>query len=78
MGGSTPEVQGDNRIMNTHEISKNMLERSRMILEEVEYLHQKGIWNLVVCRSQQAVELALKAVLGPVFRCLAFTMCVQS
>jgi HEPN domain-containing protein len=39
------------------------LERARVILEEARSLQAKGVWNLVVRRAQEVVELALKGAL---------------
>jgi len=43
--------------------AEQMISRALIIVEEAEYLDEKGAWNLVVRRSQEAVELALKAAL---------------
>jgi len=40
-----------------------MISRALIIVEEAEYLQGKQAWNMVVRRSQEAVELALKAAL---------------
>jgi HEPN domain-containing protein len=40
-----------------------MIERSSVVLGEAEYLKDKEAWNMVVRRSQESVELALKCVL---------------
>lgn len=42
---------------------KRMMERSFIILGEAEYLNSKEAWNMVVRRSQESVELALKCSL---------------
>lgn len=42
---------------------KRMMERSLIILDEAEYLNNKEAWNMVVRRSQESVELALKCSL---------------
>ena len=39
------------------------LERARIILDEARNLQKKGVYNLVVRRAQEAVELALKGAL---------------
>lgn len=49
--------------MNTHEGAKCSLDRAEIILEEARHLQGKAVWNLVVRRCQEAVELALKAAL---------------
>ena len=49
--------------MNTDESARQMISRACIILEEAEYLQQKEAWNMVVRRSQEVVELALKAAL---------------
>lgn len=49
--------------MTNHDLSKNYLQQARIILEEAEALFAKKAWNLVVRRSQEAVELATKALL---------------
>lgn len=49
--------------MTNHELGKNYLQQAKIILEEAEALLAKKAWNLVVRRSQEAVELATKAVL---------------
>lgn len=40
-----------------------MLQRAAIILEEAKNLKARGVWNLVVRRCQEAVELALKSAL---------------
>jgi HEPN domain-containing protein len=40
-----------------------MFQRALIILDEAKSLRAKGVWNLVVRRCQEAVELALKSVL---------------
>ncbi len=49
--------------MNTNEGARRSLDRATFILEEANYLAGREVWNLVVRRSQEAVELALKAAL---------------
>jgi len=40
-----------------------MLQRAAIILEEAKNLRARGVWNLVVRRCQESVELALKSAL---------------
>ncbi|MBC8254126.1 MAG: HEPN domain-containing protein [Ardenticatenia bacterium] len=49
--------------MNTQEAARLNLERAGVILEEAHHLRDRGVWNLVVRRCQEAVELALKGIL---------------
>jgi len=49
--------------MNTQEAARLNLERGGMILEEAQRFRDRGAWNLVVRRCQEAVELALKGTL---------------
>jgi HEPN domain-containing protein len=49
--------------MNSETALKGMISRASIILQEAEYLKEKGAWNMVVRRSQEAVELALKCAL---------------
>jgi HEPN domain-containing protein len=42
---------------------ERMIERSAVVLGEAEYLKDKEAWNMVVRRSQESVELALKCAL---------------
>lgn len=49
--------------MNNLEAARRSLERARLILEEAHRFYAQGAWNLVVRRSQEAVELALKGAL---------------
>jgi HEPN domain-containing protein len=42
---------------------ERMMSRALIILQEAEYLQEKEAWNLVVRRSQEGVELALKCAL---------------
>lgn len=44
-------------------MARSYLNRARRILAEAEGHHEANAWNLVVRRSQEAVELALKGVL---------------
>lgn len=46
--------------MNSETALKGMISRASIILQEAEYLKEKGAWNMVVRRSQETVELALK------------------
>jgi len=49
--------------MKSDESTKRMISRATIIVEEAEYLQGKQAWNMVVRRSQEVVELALKAAL---------------
>ncbi len=49
--------------MTTVEIARAYLRQARLILGEAERHRQGGAWHLAVRRSQETVELALKAVL---------------
>jgi HEPN domain-containing protein len=49
--------------MNQGNALERMMLRASIILQEAEYLKEKEAWNLVVRRSQEAVELALKCAL---------------
>lgn len=49
--------------MTNEELALSYLAQARLILEEADGLYQRGAWNLVVRRCQEAVELALKGVL---------------
>lgn len=49
--------------MNTQEAARLSRKRAGLILEEAHRFQEKGAWNLVVRRSQEAVELALKGAL---------------
>ena len=49
--------------MTNGEMALSHLRQARRILAEAEHHHQDGAFNLVVRRSQESVELALKAVL---------------
>jgi len=45
------------------ESAQAMFQRALIILDEAKSLRAKGVWNLVVRRCQEAVELALKSLL---------------
>ena len=49
--------------MNPDESTKRMISRAQVILSEAEFLQERRAWNMVVRRSQEVVELALKAAL---------------
>lgn len=49
--------------MNNQEAARSNLERARTILEEAYRFRDRGVWNLVVRRCQETVELALKGAL---------------
>ncbi|MCL6552269.1 MAG: HEPN domain-containing protein [Firmicutes bacterium] len=49
--------------MTNREMAEAHLRQARAILIEARDLHARGVWNLVVRRAQEAVELALKAAL---------------
>ena len=49
--------------MNNREAAGLALERAEVILSEAASLRAKGVWNLVIRRAQEAVELALKGAL---------------
>jgi len=49
--------------VNTGNAVERMISQALIIVEEAEYLQEKRAWNMVVRRSQEAVELALKAAL---------------
>ncbi len=49
--------------MTSEEMARAYLAQAEEILREAERLHQRQAWNLVVRRSQEAVELALKGIL---------------
>ena len=42
---------------------QRMMSRALIIAQEAEFLEEKDAWNMVVRRSQEAVELALKCAL---------------
>ncbi|MFB3764885.1 MAG: hypothetical protein ACE14P_06500 [Methanotrichaceae archaeon] len=48
--------------VNLDESTKRMISRA-LIIDEAEYLQGKQAWNMAVRRSQEVVELALKAAL---------------
>ena len=49
--------------MTNREAAQYSLQRARIILKEAEHLRDQEVWNLVVRRCQEAVELALKGAL---------------
>jgi HEPN domain-containing protein len=49
--------------MNMREAAQSNLERASLILEEASRFRDRGVWNLVVRRCQEAVELSLKGAL---------------
>jgi HEPN domain-containing protein len=49
--------------VNNQDAAHVSLRRAEVILEEARELRKKGVWNLVVRRSQEAVETALKVAL---------------
>jgi len=49
--------------VNTQDVARSNLKRARIILEEAYRYRDKDVWNLVVRRCQEAVELALKGTL---------------
>ncbi|GIW42012.1 MAG: DNA-binding protein [Candidatus Binatia bacterium] len=52
--------------MTADEMAKSFLRRATVVLGEAERHHADGLWNLVVRRCQEAVELALKGALRAV------------
>jgi hypothetical protein len=52
--------------MTSDEMARAHLRRAATVLREAERLYEDEAWNLVVRRSQEAVELALKGVLRSV------------
>lgn len=52
--------------MTNREMAESYLAQAEEILQEVERAYRRGVWNLVVRRSQEVVELALKAALRAV------------
>ncbi len=52
--------------MTNQDLARALWLEAETILEEARGLLQRGAWNLVVRRAQEAVELALKAVLRSV------------
>ncbi len=49
--------------MNQGNDLERMISRALIILQEAEFLEEKEAWNMVVRRSQESVELALKCAL---------------
>lgn len=49
--------------MNSDMALKGMISRASIIMQEAEYLNEIKAWNMVVRRSQESVELALKCAL---------------
>lgn len=49
--------------MTNREMAEGLLSQAAEIFLEAESLRGRGVWNLVVRRSQEVVELALKAAL---------------
>ncbi len=49
--------------MTSEEMARAYLDQAAEILQEAERLYQRRAWNLVVRRSQEVVELALKGLL---------------
>ncbi len=49
--------------MTSEEMARAYLDQAAEILREAEHLYRRQAWNLVVRRSQEAVELALKGIL---------------
>jgi len=49
--------------MNAQKAAQANLERAELILEEAQRYEQNGMWNLVIRRCQEVVELALKGAL---------------
>lgn len=49
--------------MNNFEVGQRLLEEAREFLPEMHRAFERGSWNVVVRRSQEIVELSLKAVL---------------
>lgn len=49
--------------MTGEEMARAYLAQAEEILQEVERLYQRRAWNLVVRRSQEVVELALKGIM---------------
>jgi hypothetical protein len=52
--------------MTADEMARSHLRRAATVLREAERIYEEEVWNLVVRRCQEAVELALKAVLRSV------------
>lgn len=49
--------------MTNHDLARSYLIQAIEILREAEDAYHRGVWNLVVRRSQEVVELALKGAL---------------
>lgn len=49
--------------MSTIDSLERMISQAMIIIGEAEYLFEKDAWNMVVRRSQEAVELAMKCAL---------------
>lgn len=49
--------------MTNKEGARIILERAKIIFDEAENLASKSVWNLVVRRCQEAVEVALKGAI---------------
>ena len=49
--------------MTNRDMARSYVREARQILGESERYHEARVWHLVVRRSQEAVELALKALL---------------
>jgi HEPN domain-containing protein len=49
--------------MNSVTALERMMDRASIVIQEAEYLQEKEAWNMVVRRSQESVELALKCAL---------------
>ncbi|MCX7680608.1 MAG: HEPN domain-containing protein [Anaerolineae bacterium] len=49
--------------MTNEEMAQAYLEQALEILIEAESFYRRGVWNLVMRRAQEAVEMALKAAL---------------
>ncbi len=49
--------------MNPGDALERMMSRASIIIQEADYLMEKEAWSMVVRRSQEAVELALKSAL---------------
>jgi HEPN domain-containing protein len=49
--------------MTNADMARSYLQQAEQILQEARDLNRRGAWNLVVRRSQEVVELALKAAL---------------
>lgn len=49
--------------MTNQDLGRHYIQQARTILDEANNFFKKGVWNLVMRRSQEAVELATKAIL---------------